>query len=277
MSAAYRILGGIVAGLLMAAMAVAEPALIRGPDLSNMAPLSRSDALHLRLAGHRPEARPVWMLRYPVTVNATEPTRRPISRPTYLLPEARWDVRRDGPAWTRAAMSAIASHGTVLETIVPADIDRWCPAYRSAGNAQRRAFWVGMMSALAKHESTYRPDAVGGGGLWYGLLQIYPPTARGYGCRARTGEALKNPADNLSCAVRIMAVTVPRDGVVSAGMRGVAADWGPFHSSRKHADMRQWVRQQEYCQPQALMASLRPVARPEPVAATMTLSTMNDG
>jgi hypothetical protein len=39
-----------------------------------------------------------------------------------------------------------------------------------------------------------------------------------------------------------MGETVPRDGVVSRGMRGVAADWGPFHSSRKREDMRQWLR-----------------------------------
>jgi hypothetical protein len=38
------------------------------------------------------------------------------------------------------------------------------------------------------------------------LLQIYPDTARRYGCRARTAEALNNPVENLSCAARIMAV-----------------------------------------------------------------------
>ena len=88
------------------------------------------------------------------------------------------------------------------------------------------------MSALAKHESTYRPWAVGGGGRWYGLLQILPATARGYKCNARTGQSLKDGAANLSCAVRIMAHTVPRDGVIH-GYRGrkgqgVTADWGPM-------------------------------------------------
>ena len=63
-------------------------------------------------------------------------------------------------------------------------------------------------------------------------------------------------------ALRIMAVTVPRDGVVSAGMRGVAADWGPFHSRTKRTDMMKWTRAQPYCA--GLARSLRPVARPEP-------------
>ena len=57
-----------------------------------------------------------------------------------------------------------------------------------------------------------------------------------------------------------MAITVPRDNVVSEGMRGVAADWGPFHSSRKREDMRSWVRDQSYCA--APVPQTRPVLRP---------------
>ena len=40
-----------------------------------------------------------------------------------------------------------------------------------------------------------------------------------------------------------------RDRVVSEGMGGVAADWGPFHSARKREDMRQWLLSQDYCVP----------------------------
>ncbi len=116
------------------------------------------------------------------------------------------------------------------------------------------------MSTLAKYESTYKPRAVGGGGKWYGLLQILPATARGYKCNVGTGEALKNGAANLSCAVRIMAVTVPRDGVIyGRGGRGVAADWGPMRSASKRADMAGWLRRQTYCRP---LANVRPQARP---------------
>ena len=71
-----------------------------------------------------------------------------------------------------------------------------------------------------------------------------------YGSRSLAvgGEALKDGVANLRCGVRIMAHTVTRDGVVSQGMRGVAADWGPFHSARKLEDMRSWVSSQSYCQ-----------------------------
>jgi hypothetical protein len=58
-----------------------------------------------------------------------------------------------------------------------------------------------------------------------------------------------------------MTRTVGRDRVVSAGMRGVAADWGPFHSRKKRMDMMQWTRKQSYCKP---LNSVRPKARLKP-------------
>ncbi|MCV2881355.1 lytic transglycosylase domain-containing protein [Actibacterium sp. XHP0104] len=168
------------------------------------------------------------------------------------LPTMRWDAHRpaeQAERWTRATLAALDSHGADLVTIVPADIANYCPAYPEASEADRRAFWAGLFSSLAKHESTWNPQAVGGGGLWFGLVQIAPATARGYGCAAKTGEDLKQGEKNLSCAVRIAAHTVARDGVVSAGGRGIAADWGPFHSSAKRADIAEWTRAQSYCQP----------------------------
>lgn len=186
---------------------------------------------------------------------------RPVARRKSVpLPKARWGAKDGRSSWTRAIVSGLRSHASELPQIVPKDIAAYCPAYPTASVEQREAFWVGLISSLAWHESTHRPTAVGGKGRWYGLVQIYPPTAKHYKCNARSGSALKDPEDNLSCALRIMAVTVPRDRVVSKGMRGVAADWGPFHSSRKRNDIMEWTRSQSYCQ--GLTRSLRPVARP---------------
>jgi len=80
-----------------------------------------------------------------------------------VIPRTRWQHRRGHAVWTRTALSALKSHGKPLVDMVPADIDDWCPAYPTASDADRRAFWVGFMSALAKHESTYKARAVGGG------------------------------------------------------------------------------------------------------------------
>lgn len=172
----------------------------------------------------------------------TEATRAPA-----LLPAMGWDHRAEGDDWTEATLTALQNQGAVLLRNVPGDISDWCPGYAEASTQERAAFWAGLFSALAKHESTWNPAAVGGGGKWFGLVQIAPATARGYGCVAGSGEALKNGEANLSCAVRIAARTVMRDGVVAAGGRGLAADWGPFHSRAKRSEMAAFTRSQSYC------------------------------
>jgi len=181
------------------------------------------------------------------------------------LPATRWATQPGHVLWNRVALSALKTHARALVEMVPEDIQTWCPLYPDATAAQRRAFWLGFMSALAKYESTYRPEAVGGGGRWHGLLQILPATARGYECNAGTGAELRKGGANLSCAARIMAVTVPRDGVVYApGGRGVAADWGPMRSRSKRADMAAWLKGQSYCMP---VSATRPSLRPDRIAA----------
>lgn len=264
------ILGGILA-LVITGTAFADPAI---------RPMSRDDAAFARitaqeaaLAAFRVKGRPAHMIRYPVAIETSLPTVRPVARNSYV-PRTRWDANGGSKVWTRAAMVAVGAHGEGLDSVVPRDIERWCPAYAENPENLRRAFWVGMMSALSKHESTYNPRAVGGGDRWYGLLQIYPDTARRYGCRATTGEALKNPVDNLSCAARIMAVTVQRDQAVAlrdSRWRGVAADWGPMTKPSKIAEMANWTSKQSYCQP---LENKRPTARPTTPEWSATVSTM---
>lgn len=276
MFALRTLLGGILAITIGTAALAEWP--VGGPETETR-PLSRVDAANARQDAARlalaliiPPVRPAHMVRYPVTISQN-PTLRPAMRVNYV-PDARWDFRGDSASWTRAALSALRTHGSLLQETVPRDIENWCPAYVENPMHLRRAFWVGMMSALAKHESTYRPTAVGGPDLWYGLLQIYPDTARRYGCHATTGEELKDPEDNLSCAVRIMNVTVPRDNAIAVRdnrWRGVAADWGPMTNRSKIADMAGWTRRQDYCVSQSF---IRPQARP---AVQVTMSTMDDG
>ncbi|MFK7763741.1 MAG: transglycosylase SLT domain-containing protein [Roseobacter sp.] len=167
------------------------------------------------------------------------------------LPEMRWSHVPDKDTWNTAALAALDTHGQPLLEIVPKDIDRWCPAYEDGARSTREAFWIGFMSALAKHESTYKQTAVSPNGKWFGLLQISPATARGYGCDAGSGAALKDGGDNLSCALRIMAVTVPRDGVIEnydGRWRGVAADWGPMRVGAKQRDIAGWLNAQPFCE-----------------------------
>jgi hypothetical protein len=231
------------------------------------AALASAEDARLALATFKPVSRPDHMLRHPVEIREN-PTLCP-NMLINFIPDARWDFRGDSASWTRAALSALRTHGSRMQDTGPRDIANWCPAYEDNPPVLRRAFWLGMMLALAKHESTYRPTAVGGPNLWYGLLQIYPDTARRYGCRATTGEALKDPEDNLSCAVRIMNVTVPRDNAIAvrdSRWRGVAADWWPMTNRGKIAKMPAWTRRQDYC---VSRGSIRSQARPS-VQASLT-------
>ena len=209
----------------------------------------------------------------PVSLTVATPAIvRPIPRKDHI-PRARWDFRPEGRLWTRTTLEALKGHGMPLLSMVPRDIADWCPNYENNDLDKRAEFWNGFLSALAKHESTWKPRAVGGGGLWYGLTQILPGTARGYKCRVGTGEALKNGSDNLSCAVRIMAFTVPRDNAVArkanGRLGGVAADWGPMTKAGKRKEMASWLRKQKYCK---LLSDTRPVPRPREIAQRVPLA-----
>ncbi len=233
--------------ILAAALAVMLPCTALA-EVSALRPLPRLSAM----GGPLPEG-----LTEPVPqITRLRPRARPVN-----LPRTRWETVPGSTIWTRAAISALKAHGRPLLEFVPADIETWCPSYAQQPIEKRAEFWVGFLSALARHESTFKPRAVGGGGRWHGLLQITPSTARLYNCRASTAAALLHGPTNLSCAIRIMTRTVRRDGVVGAnGKGGVAADWGPLVYRAKRADIASYTRAQTYCRP---LSTVRPKARPE--------------
>jgi len=168
-----------------------------------------------------------------------------------FLPVMRWDHRPEAPKWTAATLAALRVDGDGLVDTVPADVDAFCPNYAEATMPERRAFWAGLFSALAKHESTWNPKAKGGGGRWIGLMQIAPQTARAYDCDLPNGAGLTDGSANLTCAVKIASVQVGRDAAIvsdgSGGWRGIARDWAPMRSASKRADIAAWTRAQPYC------------------------------
>lgn len=176
----------------------------------------------------------------PQRVALRQPVRQAVP---VAAPAMRWG-RKGSDAWTRELMAAIEVDGHGLVGTVPQDVNAYCPGYAFASTDQRMAFWAGLVSSIAKHESTWNPRAKGGGGKWLGLMQIAPATWRAHGC---DGQILDG-GDNLACAVRIMAKQVGRDGVIAGGgARGVGRDWAPMRSAGKRADIAGWTRQQAYC------------------------------
>lgn len=163
-------------------------------------------------------------------------------------PAMGWDHRPEAAQWTTRILAAIATRDDVLAARLPADIAAWCPGYAANRLPERRAFWAGLISAVAKYESSWNPKAAGGGGRWIGVMQISPKTAANNGCTARSAQALKDGAANLECAVTIMAAQIARDGVIAGkGNRGIGRDWGPLHKAANRAEMSAWIGQQTYC------------------------------
>lgn len=161
-------------------------------------------------------------------------------------PPMRWGERSGSDAWTEATMIALEREGVAMLSSVPHDIAEFCPNYRQLAPTGRKAFWAGLLSAVARHESTFNPQAAGGGGRWIGLMQIAPATWRHYGCEGN----IRDGADNMSCAVKIAARQVGRDNAVARdgnGWRGVARDWAPMRSPKKRADIAAWTSSQSYC------------------------------
>ena len=169
---------------------------------------------------------------------------------TGAVPAMQWDHRPEAQVWTISTMDAVATHGAALIETDLADIATFCPGYEDASDDQKKAFWVGLLSGLAKYESTWNPQAAGAGGRYRGLLQIFPQTAFYRGCDIETAGDLYDGAKNLSCAVRIASAAVGRDGVVAGGpgnWGGVAADWPPLRDAGKRREIAAFTSAQSYC------------------------------
>lgn len=172
----------------------------------------------------------------------------PKDQMSFVAPPMQWDHHPEAAEWTESTLVAVSTKDQELSERVPADIETWCPGYTEASVEERRAFWTGLLSAVAKYESTWNETASGGGGRWIGLMQISPRSAANYGCEATSVGALKDGEANLECAVEIMSTQVAKDGLVAGGgNRGIGRDWAPLRSSEKRSAMSAWTRTQPYC------------------------------
>lgn len=164
------------------------------------------------------------------------------------LPAMPWDARPEAAVWTEATFLAVQAQDAVLAAQVPADIDLWCPGYKTGSMTDRQSFWVALIALTAKPESGFNPAAAGPGG-YYGLMQISPRTAADAGCGVSTKAELKDGENNLFCAVQILSRQVAADGeaVGAKGNRGIGRDWMPWRKKAMRDSAAVWLQQQEYC------------------------------
>ena len=138
---------------------------------------------------------------------------------------AAWSEVNINGAWTQAAEASVAR--TSLSALNPADIQSFCPAYAQLDADSRVKFWVGLLSAIAKFESNFKPetefiekliDREGNRVVSRGLLQLSIESANQdrYACNITAQKDLHDPEINLSCGARILATWVEADDLVAS-------------------------------------------------------------
>ena len=164
------------------------------------------------------------------------------------LPAMRWDHRPEAAEWTRATLIAVAAHDDVLAPACPPTSRPGAQTTNKAAMMDRRSSGPGLLSAVAKYESSYNPNASGGGGRYIGLLQISPRSAAHHGCARHLGQGAEERRCQPAMRRRDMAHAVGQDGVVAGkGNRGVGRDWRPFRKAKPRGEMQAWISQQSYC------------------------------
>jgi len=171
-----------------------------------------------------------------------------------------WDGKHaDASRWTQYTADAIAQYGSAMRTKRPSDVASFCPNYANLDEKGRTQFWVGLVAAIAKYESSYNPntryqenfkDSSGTAVVSRGLLQISAESARNYGCSVSSGTALHDAKVNLTCGVRIINHWLAQDGVISAqtsDWRGAARYWAVLRKSSTLGPIRTMTRGLSVC------------------------------
>jgi hypothetical protein len=160
---------------------------------------------------------------------------------------AAWKSVNKNGQWTLAAEKAVRA--TSLPMLTPRDIGTFCPSYELLAKDDRVRFWVGLLSAMAKPESGFKPettyvepdilDANKQNVVSRGLLQISQESAnlKPYGCGIKQATDLHKVDVNLNCAARIMRHWVDKDGLIAAASKpavGAARYWSVLRAWRGH-------------------------------------------
>lgn len=159
---------------------------------------------------------------------------------------AAWSKTNKDGTWTTAAESAVKSSN--LPKIIPNDVATFCPNYSFLPEEARVQFWVGLLSAVARPESNFRPettfkedfkDSKGQFVISRGLLQISIESAnqKKYSCGIKKAEDLHNPETNLRCGVLILEAWVKTDNVIATYGNGPSRGGGRYWSTLREKNM----------------------------------------
>lgn len=157
------------------------------------------------------------------------------TKPTPGEFKADWDGVKGTEKFTALLVKALEDHG---QGLLSAPIEGVC------GN--RIPFFVMFMSALARYESNFKPeakyteafaDAKGNRVVSRGLFQMSIESSNGnYACSFKNAEDIHKQELAIPCAVKAMNKLILRDGKLfstSAPWKGASAYWSPFRDKAK--------------------------------------------
>jgi len=184
-------------------------------------------------------------------------SRDPASKETVLA--ARWEGKhKDGRDWTLATHSQVEKITPGLLSTTPSDYKDFCPQYSGMSHAERKNFWVHLLSSMAQFESNFNPslsyreafrDSSGNRVVSRGLLQISIESGNAYGCGFRSNADLNDPYKNLNCGLRILNRWVSSDkriaGYVGGAWKGGARYWSVLRTKEKVKSIKTWTR--DFC------------------------------
>lgn len=190
-----------------------------------------------------------------VTVDPTEPDE------IDELGKARWESSSgENREWTVYTFKKIDTAAPDLIKKTPGDIENFCPSYPSLRPAQKKNFWIYLLSAMAELESNFNPalnytedftDSSGRRVVSRGLLQLSMESGLAYGCPLKKETDLNSPTANLDCALRIINRWIKTDGVIRGGgtgaWKGGARYWAVLRKTEHYERIRGWTKLLSIC------------------------------
>lgn len=151
-----------------------------------------------------------------------------------------------GKNWTEFMHRELDQSGKNLLDVIPGDQNLFCPNYSNLSLQQRKAYWVFMVSSMARFESNFKPamsytegfnDSQGQPVISRGLLQLSIESGNAYGCQFKSAQEVHDPLKNLRCGIKILDRWLSRDGriagKVSGQWRGGARYWSVLREGDK--------------------------------------------
>jgi hypothetical protein len=158
-----------------------------------------------------------------------------------------WEAMPQSKQWNDIVLNALDLYGQgMLTTKSVKDGKQFCANFDSLTRDDRKAFYLMMISAMARYESSFKTesqykesfkDENGENIISRGLLQISKGSSRYYDCGITDAQMLHDPKMNLECGVRILNKWIVKDECLACRENekwlGGARYWAVLRNTRE--------------------------------------------